>query len=328
MTKPKPARVARVQGENAGPRSAPWSGGWATIRDLEVFKYVIECETATQAAARLGISQPAVSRTLRQMEESSGRTLFTRAGPSLAPTADGLALYEEIRSIFAGLEHVRGLEWGGHRDDAPLRIAATPTMAQYWLNRVSARYLLAHRGTRVTLEIVPTPQVLEFVADRQVDLGIADVSAAGTALRRVPFRRSQFVCVVPRAHVLERLPAVKPADLAGTPLIALVRRNQARVTIDRVFTKAGVRPNIVVETSTAASALAHVAEGAGVALVNAFPLVLAPNRAITFRPFEPALVYETSFFATPDRVIGSAAQRFIEYARASLPPSDELSQSI
>jgi DNA-binding transcriptional LysR family regulator len=319
-------RNPSLPSESAGPRSAPWSGGWATIRDLEVFKSVIECGTATLAATQLGISQPAVSRTLSQLEERSGRALFTRAGPSLAATADGLALYEETRLIFEGLERVRALQWGAHSNDQTLRIAATPTMAQCWLDQVTSRFLLDHPGTAITLEIVPTPQILEFVADRQVELGIASVAPAGSGLKRVPFRRSRFVCAMPRSHPLTRLATIKPANLQGVPLITLVRRNDARVATDRVFTKAGVRPNIVVETSTAASAIAHVAQGAGVALVNAFPVNLVPNRAIAFKPFEPALVYDTSFFATSDRVLSSSAQRFIEYARATLPPSDELSE--
>src|SRR4029077_3112962 len=116
-----------------------------------------------------------VSRTLSQLEERSGRALFTRAGPSLAATADGLALYEETRLIFEGLERVRGLEWGGRSQDTALRVAATPTMAQCWLNELAARFLIEHPGTRLTLEIVTTPQILEFVADRQVEVGIASV---------------------------------------------------------------------------------------------------------------------------------------------------------
>ena len=313
--------------EAAGPRSAPWPGGWATIRDLEVFKAVIECGQVTLAGAQLGISQPAVSRTLSQLEERSGRALFTRAGPSLMATAEGLALYEEIRSIFESLQRVRDLEWGTQDHDR-LRIAVTPTMAEYWLNQVTARFLLDHHGSRITLEIVPTPQILELVADRQVDLGMASIKPAGSGLKRIPFRRSRYVCAMPRKHRLSRLAAVRPADLQGVPLIAYVRRNEGRVTTDRVFTKAGVRPNIVVETSTAASAIAHVVAGAGVALVNIFPLDMRPNRAITFKPFEPALVYDTAFFATPDQVLGSTAQRFIEYARSTLPPSDDMSQTL
>lgn len=313
---------------SAGPRSAPWSGGWATIRDLEVFKAVIECGTATLASAQLGISQPAVSRALSQIEERSGRQLFTRSGPSLTPTGDGLALYEEVQQIFAGLERVRGLEWGKQDNDQHLRIAATPTMAQCGLNRITARFQLEHPGCRITLEIVSTPQILEFVADRQVQLGIASVPATGSGLRRFPFRRSRFVCAMPHDHPLTRLAGIKPADLREVPLIALVRRNDARVTTDRVFTKAGVHPNIVFETSTAASSLDLVAEGAGVALVNAFPVHLLPNPQVTYRPFEPALSYDTAFFTAPDVVLGSIAQRYTEYVRAALPPSDELSEAL
>lgn len=329
MTKKLPVATGAAP-ESAGPRTAPWSGGWATIRDLEVFKAVIECGTATRAAAQLGISQPAVSRALGQIEERSGRLLFTRAGPTLTPTADGLALYEETKAIFAGLERVRALDWGARTRDQQdvLRIAATPTMGQCWINRVAARFMVAHPGCRLTLEIVPTQQILEFVADRQVDLGIASVPAAGSGLKRMPFRRSRYVCAMPRNHPLMRLASVRPADLQGVPLIALVRRNDARATTDRVFTKAGVHPQVVVDTSTAAAAIELVAEGAGVALVNAFPVILLPNRAVVFKPFEPALVYDTSFFAAPDRVLGSTAQRFVEYARASLPPSDEWSEAL
>ena len=317
-----------LQTESAGPRSAPWSGGWATIRDLEVFQAVIECGTATLAAGQLGISQPAVSRALSQIEERSGRALFTRSGPALAPTADGLALYEETRAIFAGLTRVRDLEWGLHNGEQQLRIAATPTMAQSWLNRVSAQFQLENPACRITMEIVPTPQILEFVADRQVELGIASVAAPGSGLKRIPFRRSCFVCAMPHNHPLTRLASIKPANLEGVPLIALVRRNDTRATTDRLFTKAGVHPNIVVETSTAASALDYVAAGVGLALVNAFPVNMLPNAAVTFKPFEPALAYDTSFFAAPDKVLGSTAQRFIEYVRASLPASDALTQAL
>lgn len=314
--------------ESAGPRTATWSGGWATIRDLEVFKAVIEAGTATLAAAQLGISQPAVSRTLSQLEERSGRSLFVRSGPSLSPTAQGLALYEEIRLIFQGLERIRAFEWGRAAAHQALRIAATPTMAQCWLNAATARFQARHDGCQITLEIVPTPQILELVADQQVDIGIASVPAPGSNLRKIPFRRSRYVCAMPPSHALAQLSSVRPGDLQDIPLIAMNRRNEARATTDRIFTKAGVRPYVVIETSTAASALDHVAAGAGVALVNAFPVVLLQQPDVVFRLFEPALSYDTSFFVASDEVPGSLEQSFMEHVRSLMPPADEFSEAV
>ena len=325
-----PMKIEATNSKNVsiGPRTAPWSGGWATIRDLEVFKAVIECGTATMASSQLGISQPAVSRALSLMEERSGKKLFTHFGPSLTPTSDGLALYEELIQIFAGLERVRGLEWGGQHRPHRLRIAATPTMAQSCLNRITAQFQLQHPGSSITMEIVTTTQILEFVADGQVQLGIASVPAIGTGLKSYPFRRSRFVCALPVGHPLAQLACIKPTDLRDIPLISLVRRNDARATADRIFTKAGVIPNIVIETTTATCSLDLVAEGVGVALLNAFPIHLISNSQVIFLPFEPEMSYETAFFVPPDQVLDAFAQRYIEFVKAALPDSCGLSQAL
>ncbi|CAH2813102.1 MAG: hypothetical protein CBCREVIR_3360 [Candidatus Burkholderia crenata] len=125
---------------------------------------------------------------------------------------------------------------------------------------------------------------------------------------------------MPFDHPLTGLAGIKPADLRGVPLIALVRRNDSRTTSDRVFTKAEVHPNIVIETTTATSSLDLVAEGIGVALLNAFPVHLLSHPRVVYLPFEPELSSETSFFtAAPDQVLSSFAQRYVEYVRDALP---------
>lgn len=76
-----------------------WSGGWATLRDLEIIQTVIDHGSVTNAAERLGISQPAVSQTLNQIEKRCGKKLFIRENNKLVPNSDALLLYEEITNI-------------------------------------------------------------------------------------------------------------------------------------------------------------------------------------------------------------------------------------
>ena len=109
-------------------RNAAWSGSWATLRDLEVFQAVIEERKTTAAAQRLGISQPAVSRALASMEQKSKRSLFRHQGTRLVPTADAMALYEEIQPIFHALAQLSHFDWTQQKP-ASLRIACPPTMA-------------------------------------------------------------------------------------------------------------------------------------------------------------------------------------------------------
>jgi len=97
-----------------------------------------------------------------------------------------------------------------------------------------------------------------------------------------------------------------------------------------VFTKAGVRPNVVVETSTAASAIAHVV---GLERVshwsNAFSARLAaePGHHLQSRSSRPWCTTPPSS-QRRTKVLSSVAQRFIEYARSTLPPSDDMSQTL
>jgi DNA-binding transcriptional LysR family regulator len=294
-----------------------WSGSFATIRDLEILHAVIEAGKTTAAAARLGISQPAVSRTLAQLDARSGRKLFRREGAALAPTADGLALYEHTKPIFDALARLRDFQWS-EGAVAQLRIAAPPTIAHCLLEPLIGDFIKAGEKTRISLEITTTPAVFELVADHRADLGIGDVTTSSN-LRRTPLRRSNFVCAIPQDHPLAGRDRISVADLHDQPLVVLVKRNPARMLVDRMCTKAGVKPQVLVETSNALSAVRMTAQGVGISLVNPFPVVFAQLAGIVFRPFVSDIAFETAFFHAADKTPSSSAQRFVEFVRARLP---------
>jgi DNA-binding transcriptional LysR family regulator len=309
------------------PKPSAWSGSFATVRDLEVLHTVIDEKKTTAAAARLGISQPAVSRTLAQMETRSGRTLFRRQGVAIVPTADALALYEETKPIFEILARLRDFQWT-ESAVTPLRIAAPPTIAQCFLEPLLVRFMRENPSARASLDIVTTPDVLELVADQRADLGVADVTASHSGLTRIPFRRSDFVCAMPADHALAQRASISPADLHGHPMVKLVKRNAARAMLDRLFAKAGVKPSMVMETSNALSAVSLAGQGMGFALVNPFPVALTAPATVAFRPFEPKVTFETAFFVPVDGVVSSLVQRFIEFIRQHQPPGDALSERL
>ena len=99
-------------------------------RQLEVFRAVIDAGTATAAAQRLDMSQPAVSQHLAQLEEAFGVVLFARERGRLFPTAQALALYDEVAFAFEGIERVVNLAHSFRiRSTGTLRIAVSDTGA-------------------------------------------------------------------------------------------------------------------------------------------------------------------------------------------------------
>jgi DNA-binding transcriptional LysR family regulator len=324
---PAAQTLREVVPERGAQRRPAWAGSWATLRDLEVLATVIEERKTTVAALKLGVSQPAISRTLSLLEQKAGRALFRREGTALVPTADALSLYEEIAPIFLSLGRLKDFAWG-QALTTTLRVAAPPSLAQCFLEELSADFLRGHPDICLSMDIVTTPEVLALVADQHVDVGVADVVAPGGGLRRSVFRRGLMVCLIPADHALARQDHITPHDLDGERLIMLAKRNPVRPTLERVFDDAGVKPQARVETSTAISAVTYVSRGLGIALLNPFPITAQLNSNVVVRPFSANLPYETSFFLSGSAVPSAAVQQYIEFIRHRQSAADAWSAPV
>lgn len=287
---------------------------WASLRDLEVFFTVMQERKAILAAERLGISQPAVSRTLAQMEEKSGRKLFRREGHGIAPTADALVLHEKLLQVFQQLNDLEDFPIA-NEGATTLRLACPPTLAHCFIEATAARFLKLHPEIRLNLDIVTTPEVLALVGEQRVDLGMADVLSSQAGIVRTVYRRSAMVCVLQKAHKLASRKRIRLSDLQGQPLILLARRNPMRSTIERLLEKGDVQASVKVDTATALSAVNFAAHGLGIALVNPFPVINQLPARMVALPFEPALEFESCFYTPSDRQPTLAAQKFMEFVR-------------
>lgn len=325
--RPAPTRKLPVAPRKDTQRTGVWPGSWATLRDLEVLLTVIEQRKTTAAALKLGVSQPAISRALSVLEDKAGRVLFRHEGTAILPTADALALYEEIQPIFQSLNRLKNFQWAQTKPTT-LKIATAPSLAQCFLERLTASFILENPEILVSMEIATTPEVLELVADQRADVGIADVMAPGSGLQRSGFRKSTMVCVLPAQHPLAKRKTIRPSDLHGEPLVMLAKRNPMRPVLDRLFNKEACTPRVVMETTTAISAVHFAAQGVGLTLVNPFPVGLAIPKEAVVRHFSADIPYETSFFTAGTGVPSAAAQRYMEFVRSRQPKDFFMSQAI
>ncbi|MCA3673517.1 MAG: LysR family transcriptional regulator, partial [Methylobacterium sp.] len=111
-----------------------------SLRELEILRALITLGKTTAAAAKLNISQPAVSRAIAQLEERTGIVLFRRESGRLLATAEALALHKEAEPIFQTLERLERARWRPVDQEANLRIACPPTLAHHFLNSMLARF--------------------------------------------------------------------------------------------------------------------------------------------------------------------------------------------
>lgn len=293
-----------------------------TLRELEVLQVLVQAGKATTAAQRLGMSQPAVSRSLSQLEAQLGRKLFERRGGGLVPNAEALSISEQLGPVFAALARIANRSDEQKSSHAgTLRIAAPPTIAHRFMPSRVALFTKENPDLEVTFDVASSDTLITSVAESRCDLALTDTVPAHDGVRAELLLATEAICVLPSRHRLVGQEVIRPEHLEGEPFVALTRRHSGRVAIDRVFERAGVRRKIVIETATSVSAAEFVREGLGVSLMNPFPLVHQLGRGIEVRRFEPIIPYRTCFLLPSSGPPPAAALAFMEMMRASLDPA-------
>lgn len=286
-----------------------------TLRELEVLRTLIAYGKTTAAARKLNISQPAVSRAIHQLEQRTGLELFRRETGRLVPTAEALALYQQCEPIFLTFERLERVGWRPEEAHSVLRIVAPPTLTQWFLHPLLGRFLRSEPDTRIHIESRSGIDVVNMVANGDMDLGLADQDQDHVGVRLQSFRTSEACAVIPADWPLAEREEISPIDLHEIPLVALARRFQTRTRLDRLLLDAGAAPRIMIEASTSATAYEFAREGIGIAIINPFPVSFRRDHDVVLRPFRPAIAYTTSFVLPSMSPPTAVTQRFIDFVR-------------
>jgi DNA-binding transcriptional LysR family regulator len=290
------------------PHSAP------TLRELEVLRAMMATRKTVAAASMLGISQPAISRTIATLEEKLGRSLFTRSGGRLIPTADAFTLEAEASPIFSALERLSS--WPSQPSQGGLlRIATSPTLGHCLLPEIIASFRMLEPEAVIGIDIVTSNETIAAVADRRADIGIVDNPADHLAVRTETFREAISHVIMPSNDPLADKPRIFVPDISERPLIALASRFAARAELERVFATHGKSLKVTVEVSTSTLAAELVRAGVGITMVNPFPISINGLHGLVARPFSPTISYRTCMLFPATGPVSALARRFSQHLK-------------
>ncbi|KAB7770428.1 LysR family transcriptional regulator [Xanthomonas sp. LMG 12462] len=259
------------------------------LRHIEAFRAVMLAGSVVGAAELLNITQPAVSRTIAQMELRLGYSLYQRKGRRLVPTAAAQALFREVEQVYGGIERIAQVaqDLRYHRAGA-LRVAVLPALAQWLVPHALAQFMQDRPQVRTFAQSIPSRQIAELVSTRQFDAGVIELplSHAGIEVRALP--SASLVAIVPRGHRRAAAQEISLQELAEERLILPSQHSYIRYQIDDVFNRRGVAAQVVAETPTSSIACALAAAGAGIALVSRWvPSPMDDPRYVTIALREP-----------------------------------------
>ncbi|WP_339673405.1 LysR family transcriptional regulator [Dasania marina] len=193
--------------------------GRLTFRQLQVFKAVYELKSYSKAGDLLGLTQPAVSSQIRQLEQALEQHLFEYVGRRLFYTAAGERLAESIGHIFAELSDLQtDIAALKGQVAGELRLVAVNT-AQYVVPYLLRAFLNLHPQVSVSVKVVNRATALQRLNDNTDDLVIMAMVPADKPLTSLPFLDNELVPVVPAGHPLLQQASITPQDFLSSQLL-------------------------------------------------------------------------------------------------------------
>jgi DNA-binding transcriptional LysR family regulator len=293
-------------------------------RQLAAFCAVVERRSFSQAAERLGVTQPAVSLQVRSLEKRLGRKLLDRSGRRVEPTEAGAALYRSAQRMLQleeqlvdELQAADGGELGG-----TLHVGASTGPGSTVVPVLLCEFQRANPGVAVSLSISDTQSVVDRVAARELELGVVGAARRHRGVVFEPFFRDEVVLAVPPAHPFANR-TVTLAQLREEPLIVMQEGAGVRQVIEDELRGAGIRLRDLeprLELGLQESVKAAVTAGYGVTFISraAIAADLAAGTLATARVegLDPAR--DISLVRSAGRSPTRAAEAFLDFARERL----------
>ena len=243
-----------------------------TLEQLRIFTAVAEREHVTQAARALNLTQSAVSAAVSTIEARYGVKLFDRVGRRIELTESGRLFLAEARAVLARaaaaetvLADLAGLKRGS------LNLAASQTVASYWMPPLMARYRDKYPGIALSLIVGNTESVAAMVRDGAVDLGFVEGDIDEPALTAIPVADDQLIVVTRADKAPKRRQPLRAADLKEMRWVFRERGSATRSIFEDALTGLGLDPgslDIILDLPSNEAVRAAVEHGAGAAALS------------------------------------------------------------
>lgn len=235
---------------------------------MEMFRAVAEERSFTRAGQRLHVSQSAVSRQVKLLEDELGETLLHRRGRRVALTPSGelvLAasnrVIRDLQEVVSQISEARELQRG------TLRIGGGMTVCLYIFPRLLKTLGQQHKEIDFRVVSGTSEQVLDRIHKHDVDLGLLTLPIVGRDLEVIPVLKEEMVVVTGRGHALTRRRLVDAEELGRHPMILYEAGSNTRKAVDGLFVEAGVAVDVAMETENVEIIKAMVASGIGVTVI-------------------------------------------------------------
>lgn len=280
------------------------------ISELKAFYQVAQLGSITQAAKKLGLSQPTVTTQIRQMEARYGLELFYRGGRRLTLSDAGAQLLPKVRALLQQEADIEFFLRNSGLQQGSLRIGAT---APYYMLDLLKRFRERLPQVEVSMQIGNSREVLAALDGLRVDLAASSERLDDPRLVRVELGCDPLVLAVHREHPLAALASVPLSALSRHCVLMRESGSTTRQLTERMLEEAGVRPQALLEIGSRESIREAVLRNLGVSIIARHEVPHSPELRVL--ELEGAPQMAEYLYCLKDRHLARLPAAFLAVAR-------------
>jgi DNA-binding transcriptional LysR family regulator len=285
------------------------------LNQLKIFYMAAKNGNLSLAARELFITQPAVTKGIQRLQEFYEMKFVDHIGKKLILTDAGEVLFEIAEKIFElenqAEESIRDFQ---QRKRGHIRILSSESFGDYYLPRIIIPFSKAYPLVGITMNILPTEQVVSHTATLNNDLGFISYPVEHNKLLVKEVLKDQLVIIAPSDHPLTRKKKLAPGDLEGQLLIMHEKGSAPRKAIEEYIRRNNLSVKIPLELSSNHAIKRAVEEGIGIALISRKVAreEIDAGRLMAIRLSDPSMTRKFYMIHHKDKYLSESLGNFIE----------------
>ncbi len=290
------------------------------LNQLRVFQAVAQTRSFTRAAETVHLTQPGISKHIKQMEEYFGTPLFDRLGKKVALTQAGEILFAATQEVMASIEtaerkieELKGLLGG------KLMLGSSFPIGVYILPGVLAAFRKKYPAVDVALEISLSDKISALILANKLDLGLVSHEVHDPRLQSKEFMTDELVAIFAHDHRWAAKRRIKPQDLVGERFIVAARGAGTRAVVEERLKEKGIVLQHLLDFGNLEGVKHAVEVGLGVSIqarsVVRREVAAGSLRALPLAGIDARMDY--LYVCRKDKHLSAAANAFLELLRQS-----------
>lgn len=285
-----------------------------TIRHFRAFVAIAQSGSFRVAADRLGISSPALSTCIRQMEDFLGLTLFDRTTRRVQLTAIGADFHPMVERLLKDFDAaVVDIQNTAVRKRGRVVVACLPSIGFRFMPTILSRFHGRHPEIAVQIQDDHTHDMMARVARSQVDFVISSQWHVDPESQFIPILDDKYVAVFPSRSPLAAKASIRWSEIVDYPFLAMAQGTHTRELMDAALAQKRITISPFYVASQMLTILGMVSSGMGIAALPANALPIKAPKGLTTRPLvDPVITRMIGFTIPRRRSLSPAAESFME----------------